>query len=57
MKSISKGLEEVEKELDASEDDGPISEVFHWVQILEHLVPHAKIVSGCPIFMLLFGRR
>ena len=29
MKSISKGLEEVEKELDASEDDGPISEVFH----------------------------
>ncbi|XP_042032543.1 formin-like protein 20 isoform X2 [Salvia splendens] len=29
MTSISKGLEKVKQELDASEHDGPISEVFH----------------------------
>lgn len=32
MNSITNGLENVEKELHASEDDGPISQVFHWVK-------------------------
>lgn len=31
MQSITKGLEKVKQELAASENDGPVSEVFHKV--------------------------
>ena len=34
MQAITKGLEKVKQELNASENDGPVSEIFHkvWIQ-------------------------
>jgi hypothetical protein len=34
MQAVSKGLEKVQLEYDASERDGPVSEIFHEVSAL-----------------------
>ena len=47
MQAIIKGLEKVKQELSASENDGPVSEVFHKVSLRKISFKNLNIVCPC----------
>lgn len=59
MQAIIKGLEKVKKELEASETDGPVSEIFRkvlwWLHFLFFLIMMVVIfLFNCLSFMCLY---